>query len=311
VRTRCIVLRVGLCRKCTEKKPVTTSFTLKPVPLAEASPINMHLFAKRISATDFGENKIIIMSHNIFLSRNTPGLDDGTERTALTVDSNQSTVSAFGTLALDSVKNSGSQQKQKQQKQKAFSNGSGDDEFESTTAIVSRSSLGLLQFFVLVAFLEGIIHYHYEVWWGVGMNFLLVVTGIASFFVAHRTSSSSSSSWETAKTVHFATTCVWFASAMVGLVLFGFFVVFRGRENLFRWCLVNSRGNYMDSTSITMTTCAALSKDGMIERIWITTVFFGVALGFPFMFLAVRTVYTFYAEAAFALAASSPLSDRT
>ena len=224
--------------------------------------------------------------NNLYKPRNTPGHDDGTERTALTADINQSTGSAFGTLALDNGKSRGSHQ---QKQQNIFSNGRGDDsghEIESSNAIASRSSPGLLQFFVLVSFLEGIIQYHYEIWWGVGMNFLLVATGTASF-VVHRTAASS---WETTKTVHFVTICVWFASAMVGLVLFGFFVVFRGRENLVRLCLVHSRGNYMGSASITMSTCTALSNDGTIERILITTVFFIVALGFLFIFLAVRTV---------------------
>lgn len=230
------------------------------------------------------------MSYNVHIPNNN-GDDDRTESTPLTVGSTISTDGTFSTITLD---NSQQQRRWQQQQQQ-------QGRFINDNVNNMASSSCLLLFFVTVAFVAGIIQLNYGVWWGVGMNALLVITGTASLVVKHKYKANDNDDDDddrmiTAKYVHFVTLCVWATSAIIGLILFAGFVAFHGNETLFRWCLSYSRGNYLDYSSVTMNTCAALSEDGTLRMIWIAAVISGVVLELPLMYIAVRTVYIFYFE---------------
>ena len=216
--------------------------------------------------------------------------DDNTERTPL-VGSIISTDGTFSTITLDSDRNGSSQQQKQQQQQQ----GRSVDE-SNRNKMALRSSSCLLLFFVTVAFVAGIIQWHYGILWGAGMNALLVITGTASLIIKEEKFEIATA---TAKNVHFATLYVWAASAIVGLVLFLVFVALHGQEILFHWCLFYSGGHYLDYASVTMNTCAALSEDGSLQMIWIAAVIIGAVMGLPFMYITVQIVYwcVLYAEA--------------
>jgi len=117
------------------------------------------------------------------------------------------------------------------------------------------------------------------------MHAALISTGMASLLAGRAN-----------KNIHLVTLSVWTLSAMVGLVLFSIFVVWRGRDYIPEWCLAYANDKYLDH-EITMGVCATLEDDGTFEKIWIGAIVLGVLLGFPFLFFAVLTVHRFYIDA--------------
>lgn len=151
----------------------------------------------------------------------------------------------------------------------------------------------LLFVYVMLAAIAGSVEGRYSTWLGF-VHAAMVVTGIASLLVATRYSGRARVS--TKKCVHLITVLVWTTTVVLGLVLFGKEMVWKGRENLMSLCLANSgASSYKD---IPTGVCIEYANDGTLQRVWIVAILVGVLLGFPLMFVAVRTVYRFYADAA-------------
>ncbi len=211
------------------------------------------------------------MPYNIQIRNyNERALFDGrTERTPLSVAGTTSTDGTFSTITLDSTLANGNINLQQQQN-------------DVTTP---RSSFLHLLLFVSLALVGGIILFHHGVWWAIIMHAALISTGMASLLAGRAN-----------KNIHLVTLSVWTLSAMVGLVLFSIFVVWRGRDYIPEWCLAYANDKYLDH-EITMGVCATLEDDGTFEKIWIGAIVLGVLLGFPFLFFAVLTVHRFYIDA--------------
>ena len=192
-----------------------------------------------------------------------------TERAPLTVAGTTYTDGTFSTITLDPTLVT---------RNIEDSNGSAD-------VTVIRPPRCQLLFFIAFALVEGSIPYHYEIWWAVYMNILIVTTGMTTLLAG-----------TTSKTIPLVTLWVWGLSAAIGVMFFGGFVVWRGHEKLLVWCLAYANERYADY-DLNMGVCATLETDGTLERIWIGGVVLGLLFGFPFLHSAIRTVYRFYANA--------------
>jgi hypothetical protein len=221
------------------------------------------------------------MPHNVHVHNyNSQGGYDRTERTPLTVGSTVvSTDGTFSTITLDSTLASSTN------KRITNSDRRGENGNDAAALRPSRCRLSL---FIAVALVAAIIQYHYyAIWWAFGWNALLITTGTSSLVAG-----------EKAKNVHLVNLWVWAVSAAAGVVFFGIFVVWYGKESLLLLCLAYASDKYSDYNSVTIGVCATLSDDGTLLKIWIGAVILGVVLVFPFMFYAIRTAYLFYAAAA-------------
>ena len=203
------------------------------------------------------------------------------ERTPLTVGGTVvSTDGTFSTITLDSTLASSRNKRATNADNKRIENGN-----DVAALPPSRCRLSL---FIAVSLVAATIQYHYyAIWWVFGWNALLITTGTCSLIAG-----------EKAKNVHLVNLLVWAVSAAAGVVLFGIFVVWYGKESLLLLCLAYASDKYSDYDSITFGVCGTLSDDGTLLKIWIGAVILGVVLVFPFMFYAIRTAYLFYAAAA-------------
>jgi hypothetical protein len=206
---------------------------------------------------------------------------DRTERAPLTVGGTVvSTGGTFSTITLDSTHASSRNKRTTNTNYQGVENGN-----DVVALPPSRCRLSL---FIAIALATAIIQYHYyAIWWAFGWTALLITTGTCSLIAG-----------EKAKNVHLVNLLVWAVSAAAGVVLFGIFVVWYGKESLLLLCLTYASDKYSDYDSITIGVCGTLSDDGTLLKIWIGAVILGVVLVFPFMFYAIRTAYLFYAVAA-------------
>lgn len=131
--------------------------------------------------------------------------------------------------------------------------------------VSTRSALLCL---MAIATIEGTIQLCYSVYWAFLMNLALVLTGLSCLYSRGK---------QHAVICCRITLYIWFASAMVGLGLGGYFVL-HGHDKLKEWCM-------------------ALLDSPLFLAPWYTgLICVGCLFGLPFMYFAVKTIHLLYLE---------------
>jgi hypothetical protein len=135
------------------------------------------------------------------------------------------------------------------------------------------STRSALLFLMIIASIEGIIQLYYTVYWAFLMNLAIVLSGLSCLYSRGK---------QNAVIYCRIALYIWFASAMVGIGLGGYFVL-HGHEKLKEWCMI---------LVVSEEECSPL-----FLAPWYTGfICVGCLFGLPFMYFAVKTIHLLYLE---------------